>query len=98
MTISRDDLRRIARLAELDVTPEEVDRLAAQVDEIVGYVGQLADLTDRADTGFLPGPDRAALRPDRVDPTPLDRSPADFAPEFQDGFFLVPRLPAMEDG
>ncbi|MCC7134313.1 MAG: Asp-tRNA(Asn)/Glu-tRNA(Gln) amidotransferase subunit GatC [Gemmatimonadales bacterium] len=98
MTISGDDLRRIARLAELDVTPAEIDRLAAEVDEIVGYVGQLADLTDRADEGFLPGPARAALRPDRVDPTPLERPPADIAPEFQEGFFLVPRLPAMEDG
>jgi len=59
MTISGDDLRRIARLAELDVTPAEIDRL---------------------------------------DPTPLERPPADIAPEFQEGFFLVPRLPAMEDG
>ena len=42
MTISGDDLRRIARLAELDVTPAEIDRLAAEVDEIVGYVNETA--------------------------------------------------------
>jgi aspartyl-tRNA(Asn)/glutamyl-tRNA(Gln) amidotransferase subunit C len=97
VTISRDELRRIARLAELDVTPAEIDRLAAQVDEIVAYVGQLANLAERAEP-FNPGPAEAPLRPDAVAPLPLSRPPASFAPEFRDGLFLVPRLPAMEEG
>jgi hypothetical protein len=31
------------------------------------------------------------------DPVPLARPPASFAPEFRDGFFLVPRHGAMEE-
>jgi hypothetical protein len=32
-----------------------------------------------------------------VNPIPLARPPAALAPEFADGFFLVPRHGAMED-
>ena len=76
----------------------DVDRLTAQLDGIVAYVGQLATLGDpgRAATTVLGGP--AVLREDRVDPIPLARPPADLAPEFRDGFFLVPRLPGMDGG
>jgi Asp-tRNA(Asn)/Glu-tRNA(Gln) amidotransferase C subunit len=46
---------------------------------------------------FLPGPSAAALREDVPGPVPLARPPAALAPEFADGFFLVPRHGAMED-
>ena len=76
----------------------DVDRLTAQLDGIVAYVGQLATLGDPG-VGAIPVPARAAvLREDRVDPIPLSRPLADLAPEFRDGFFLVPRLPGMDGG
>ena len=37
-----------------------------------------------------------ALREDVVAPVPLARGPGEFAPAFVDGFFVVPRLGAME--
>jgi Asp-tRNA(Asn)/Glu-tRNA(Gln) amidotransferase C subunit len=37
------------------------------------------------------------LREDVVGPDRLARDPAAFAPEFRDGFFLVPRHGAMEE-
>jgi Asp-tRNA(Asn)/Glu-tRNA(Gln) amidotransferase C subunit len=37
------------------------------------------------------------LREDVPGPVPLARPPAEFAPEFADGFFLVPRHGAMEE-
>ena len=46
---------------------------------------------------FVAGPERVALREDVVDPVPLARPPSEMAPEFIDGFFVVPRLGAMED-
>jgi hypothetical protein len=38
-----------------------------------------------------------ALREDLPGPVPLARPPAELAPEFADGFFLVPRHGAMEE-
>lgn len=97
MRISPDDVRHVARLAALEVPEEELPRLVAELDAIVAYVARLAGAVGPAPAEpFLPGPDRAPLRPDVVDPAPLARPPAAFAPEFQDGFFTVPRLPAME--
>lgn len=86
----------MAQLAALEVPDAELPSLAAELGAIVEYVAQLSDLAAPASGPFLPGPDRAPLRPDRVDPAPLARPPAAFAPEFQDGFFTVPRLAAME--
>jgi len=59
-------------------------------------VSQLAELP-AGDEGppFLPGPAQVELRDDVVAPIPLARSPAEMAPEFINGFFVVPRLEAM---
>ena len=46
----------------------------------------------------MAGPERVTLRPDVVERADLARPPAAFAPEFIDGFFVVPRLGAMEEG
>lgn len=97
MRLSPDDVRRLAHLAALDVPDAELASVAAELDAVVEYVARLSDLRDAASDPFLPGPDRAPLRPDLVDPAPLARRPAAFAPEFEDGFFTVPRLAAMED-
>ncbi len=98
MTITPDDLARIARLAELDVAEADLARLAGELDGIVAYVGQLTSLAESDGQPAAGPPEGVVLRDDRVDPIPLDRPPADFAPEFQDGFFLVARLPAIDGG
>jgi hypothetical protein len=46
---------------------------------------------------FLPGPAVVSLRDDTEGAVPLARPPAALAPEFREGFFLVPRHGAMED-
>ena len=98
MSIGRDDVLHVAKLAELAVRDEDLDRLVEQLNRIVDYVAQL----DRAPAEgaaelFLPGPSQVSLREDVPGPVPLARPPAELAPEFADGFFLVPRHGAMED-
>jgi aspartyl-tRNA(Asn)/glutamyl-tRNA(Gln) amidotransferase subunit C len=44
MTISREDVLRIAQLAYLDLTPEEVGMYQVQLDEILNYIGTLEQL------------------------------------------------------
>ena len=98
MSIGRDDVLHVARLAELALREEELDRLVNQLNRIVDYVAQLDRVpADRMPEPFVPGPAAAALREDVPNPVPLARPPAAIAPEFRDGFFLVPRHGAMEE-
>jgi aspartyl-tRNA(Asn)/glutamyl-tRNA(Gln) amidotransferase subunit C len=98
MSIGRDEVLHVARLAELAVRDEDLDRLVDQLNRIVDYVAQLDQVpADAAAEPFLPGPAQVALREDVPGSVPLARPPAAFAPEFADGFFLVPRHGAMED-
>ena len=98
MSIGRDEVIHVAKLAELAVKDEDLTRLVDQLNRIVDYVAQLDQVpADGTSDQFLPGPDRVALRDDVPGSVPLARPPAEFAPEFVDGFFLVPRHGAMED-
>ena len=98
MSIGRDEVLHVARLAELAVRDEDLARLVEQLNRIVDYVAQLdrVPAEDGADL-FLPGPEQVELREDVPGSVPLARPPAALAPEFADGFFLVPRHGAMED-
>ena len=97
MSIGRNEVLHMAQLAELAVGEGELDRLVAQLNRIVDYVAQLDQVpADRMAAPFLPGPRSVELRADVPGPVPLARPPAQLAPEFADGFFLVPRHGAME--
>jgi aspartyl-tRNA(Asn)/glutamyl-tRNA(Gln) amidotransferase subunit C len=98
MSIGRHEVLHVAKLAELAVREGELDRLVEQLNRIVDYVAQLDQVpTDRTTAAFLPGPLTVALREDVPGPVLLARTPAELAPEFADGFFLVPRHGAMEE-
>ena len=98
MSIGRDEVLHVAKLAELAVREGDLDRLVEQMNRIVAYVAQLDKVpSDRIAEPFLPGPQSVALRDDVEGAMPLARPPAALAPEFVDGFFLVPRHGAMEE-
>jgi len=87
----------VAKLAELEVPPAEVEALVAQLGRIVDYVAQLDEVpAGETATPFRAGPAATPLRADTPGAVPLALGPEALAPEFRDGFFLVPRLGAME--
>jgi aspartyl-tRNA(Asn)/glutamyl-tRNA(Gln) amidotransferase subunit C len=97
MSVSRDDVLRIAQLAELDVEDEALPDLADQMSRILDYVAQLSAVpTNGTAKTFVPGPDAIRFRPDEVNPWPLAFPPGDFAPQFKEGFFVVPKLGQFE--
>ena len=98
MSVTRNDVEHVARLAELAVEPSELADLTAQLDRIVGFVATLSQVeaTGSAER-FIPGPSQTPLREDLVRPANLAIPPARLAPEFVEGFFVVPRLGAMEE-
>jgi aspartyl-tRNA(Asn)/glutamyl-tRNA(Gln) amidotransferase subunit C len=97
MSVSREEVVKIAALAELKVEEDQLNELAEQMSRILEYVVQLgAALGSDGARPFLPGPDAVRFRPDEVKPIPLAFGPDVFAPEFKDGFFLVPKLGQFE--
>ena len=99
MSISREEVLHIARLAELDVAEEALPALVEQMSRILEYVAQLNRLpTGETARPYLAGPDAIKLRVDEVKPWPLAFGPKQLAPAFRDGFFVVPRLEAFDDG
>jgi aspartyl-tRNA(Asn)/glutamyl-tRNA(Gln) amidotransferase subunit C len=46
--IERDEVLRIAALARLELSPEELDRMTADLSKILEYVNQLARVQEKA--------------------------------------------------
>jgi len=98
MSVSRADVEKIARLAELQLDEDAAEQLAEQLSRILAYVAELGEVpAGESARPFTPGPEAIRLRPDEVRPWPLAAPPADFAPAFREGFFTVPRLGQFGD-
>ena len=93
MTISREEVRHVARLARLDLAEDVLDTMAEQLDGILGYMETL----NRVDTeGIAPTAHAVSLttplREDERRPH-LERDAAlANAPERDEETFLVPRV------
>lgn len=99
MSVDRDEVLHVAKLAALAVNDAELPRLVEQMSRIVDYVAQLDAVALEGEVApFLSGRDEAPLRPDEPQRVELARGPAELAPEFQAGFFLVPRHGTIEQG
>lgn len=99
MKISRDEVLHISKLAELEIPPEELERVTEDLCRICDYVDQLGEVHPAAESEpFVAGPACAPLRDDVVVPIPLAHPVEELAPEFAEGFFLVPKLDGMEEG
>ena len=99
MSVSRAEVERIARLAELHVDDAALPALTEQMSRIIDYVSQIAAVPGTETIPpFTPGPVALRFRADEVRPVPLALTPAQIAPAFRDGFFLVPRLGAFDAG
>ena len=44
MKITQEEVAHVANLAHLDMTPDEVERMTRQLDEILGYIDKLGEL------------------------------------------------------
>lgn len=96
MAVTHDDVRHIADLARLGVSPERLDDLVRELNGILGHMEVLAQVNTRdvAGESSSTGMPSAStpLRSDSSGPIPLLRPLEAFAPEVRDGFIIVPRL------
>ncbi len=87
-------VRKIAKLAHLEVEEEELPKLAGELERILGYVERL----QQADLSGLPDEDpedpagETPLREDRVRDSFTPEEATENAPASEDGAFLVPRV------
>lgn len=96
MTVSRGEVDRIARLARLRLDPAEAARITGELNTILAHMAELAplDVTGVEAEGVAEGP--APYRDPDAGPDPLQAPLERIAPDWREGFFVVPRLPAME--
>jgi aspartyl-tRNA(Asn)/glutamyl-tRNA(Gln) amidotransferase subunit C len=92
-TISRDEVARLARLARLALTDQEIDSFAGQLDAILGYVGaiQAVDVTGVAATDN-PIRNVNVTRPDVVAASLTQAEALAEAPAVVDERFAVPQI------
>jgi aspartyl-tRNA(Asn)/glutamyl-tRNA(Gln) amidotransferase subunit C len=91
MAITRDVVEKVARLAQLELTEGEVERLVRDLGRIVGYFDELSqvDTRDVKPTAHL-AVESLPLRPDELRPgTPAGVALAE-APRKGDSAFAVP--------
>jgi aspartyl-tRNA(Asn)/glutamyl-tRNA(Gln) amidotransferase subunit C len=94
--LTRADVQRIATLARLELTPDEIALFADQLTAILAY----ADQVQQADTSALDAgaaiadPARDAARDDELVPSLPREALLDQAPaaDRRDGVFTVPRV------
>ena len=98
--VKQDEARRIASLARLRFDEAELARITEDLNHILDHVEDLRSLESRAAHEDVPT-DRRSTRGDEADrPDELRREIASFAPDWRDGFFVVPPFPGVhqEDG
>lgn len=90
MKIDREEARRIAGLAHLEFDEAGLERMAGEMTRILSYIDQLREVDVE---GFEERD--AAITPFREDEphASIDRElAARNAPEWRDGFFVVPKV------
>jgi len=97
VAIGPDDVRHVAALARLEVPDGKLGELVSQLNGILSHMDALAKVNTAGVTGAS-GVGEAAmpLRTDMGPPIPLARPFESFAPQWRDGFLLVPRLATHE--
>jgi aspartyl-tRNA(Asn)/glutamyl-tRNA(Gln) amidotransferase subunit C len=93
MQVSREQVLRMAKLSRLELTEEEIGKMAGSLSQLVSYMDQLKGL-DLKDVEPMLAVDTSAraLRPDEVQPG-LDKEAAfRNAPEVNLDHFSIPKV------
>lgn len=97
MSLSDDQVRRIARLARIAIRPEESQEALERLNRVLGLIDRLQAVDT---TGIEPMahpleaqlPEGQRLRPDEATETDRREAYQSVAPAVQDGLYLVPKV------
>ena len=93
MSVSNEQVRHIAKLARIAMSDEELERLGPELNAIIGWVEQLAEVnTDGVEPLTAVIDQKLRLRDDAVTDGDIRDEVLANAPEAQHGFFAVPKV------
>jgi len=93
MSVSPEQVRHIAKLARIAMSDEEIERLAPELNNILGWVEQLAEVNTEGVEPLTAVIDlKLRLRDDIVNDGNIRDAVLANAPEAQHGFFAVPKV------
>jgi aspartyl-tRNA(Asn)/glutamyl-tRNA(Gln) amidotransferase subunit C len=92
MTISREDVLHVSRLARLELSEAEIEKFTGQLGDILEYISKLNEL----DTEGIPPTAHVlditnVFRDDVVSASPIEGM-EQMAPDFDRGHFRVPKV------
>jgi aspartyl-tRNA(Asn)/glutamyl-tRNA(Gln) amidotransferase subunit C len=91
--IAKSEVEHVARLARLELTEEEKERMTAQLDSILGYIDKLNELdTSHVEPTTTVIPMVSVMREDEARPCLKQDEALANAPDRDDAFFRVPRI------
>ena len=93
MSVSNEQVRHIAKLARIAMSDEEIERLAPELNNILGWVEQLGEVnTDGVEPLTAVIDQKLRLRDDVVNDGNIRDEVLANAPDAQHGFFAVPKV------
>jgi aspartyl-tRNA(Asn)/glutamyl-tRNA(Gln) amidotransferase subunit C len=99
VAVSREDVLHVARLARLRLHESEIELFTHQLNDILAHMEELAEVeAESAGAGALvvEAEAGAPLRADEPGADALLLAPSEIAVSWVEGFFTVPRLPALD--
>jgi len=104
MSVSKIQAERIAHLARLRLDEEELARITSDLNHILEHVESLEGLgsegrSGHLDTGGAPTVAECASTRDEAadEPHALEKEIGASAPDWREGFFVVPPLPGIHE-
>lgn len=93
VTLSREDVEKVALLARLRLDDAELDRMTDQLGAILGYVERLSEVDTEGVEPMAHAIERMNVLREDVETEPLPREAAlANAPKSDGQYFLVPRM------
>lgn len=93
LTISKEEVEHVAKLARLSISEEEKDLLSKQLSGILAYIGKLNELDTKGVEPLSHVTDiKNVFREDEVRESLSEDLALGNAPDKKDGFFRVPKI------
>jgi len=87
------DVKYVANLARISLTPDEEEKLGNQLNNILGYIEKLKELdVSNVEPTAHPFPLINVFRPDEVRPGLTNEEALQNAPSRANGLFVVPKI------
>lgn len=93
MAATELDVKYVAHLARLNLTPDEEQKFGAQLKQVLGYIEKLKELdVSHVEPTAHAVPLMNVTRPDEVGPSLSNEEALHNAPAAANGLFMVPKI------